>query len=110
MIDLFKTKEINEFAKTLAQDFFKRYPLSDAETPKNTEKKLKVVTAGLYARAIRFRQEKNLGIFKKAKLGNVFKWELKELGYSEDLIEAVTKGLIVSLAAKDGIEIPGGQN
>ena len=33
--------------------------------------------------------------YKKARLANAFKWELKELGYSEKFVEVATEGLVV---------------
>ena len=43
-----------------------------------------------------------LGIYKKAKLGNTFKWELKEMGYDEKFTETATEGLIVYLTRGPG--------
>ena len=48
---------------------------------------VKVILEGLGARAIRFHKEHKLGVYKKAKLGNVFKWKLRDLGFSEDFAE-----------------------
>ena len=42
-----------------------------------------------------FQREHKLGMLGKAKLGNEFKWRLKELGYSEKFIEVATEGLMV---------------
>lgn len=39
-----------------------------------------------------------LGWVRKARLGNVFRWRLVELGYSEGFVEALTEGLITHLA------------
>jgi hypothetical protein len=41
-----------------------------------------------------------LSLFRKAKLGNTFRWQLQELGYTEGFAENVTKGLVVRLARK----------
>ena len=37
-------------------------------------------------------------IIRKAKIGNVFKWKLKELGYSDDFAERATKEIVTRLA------------
>ena len=55
---------------------------------------------GLSARALRYHEQHKLGIYKKAKLGNVFKWRLKELGYSAEFAERVTKELVTRLAIR----------
>jgi hypothetical protein len=41
-----------------------------------------------------------LGVYKKARLGNTFRWELEEMGYSEKFIELATEGLIVYITRK----------
>ncbi|MEO8037159.1 MAG: hypothetical protein ABI794_00220 [Betaproteobacteria bacterium] len=101
MLGLFDTKKVDDFARSLAQDLARRFPpAGEARTDKGAANQLAVVTEGLYARALRFHQENRLGVFRKAKLGNVFRWQLKELGYSENFVENVTKGLVVRLARK----------
>lgn len=101
MFGLFDTKKVDDFARSLAQDLARRFPpASEARTDKGAANQLAVVTEGLYARAIRFHQENKLGIYRKAKLGNTFRWQLQELGYSAGFIENVTKGLVVRLAKK----------
>ena len=42
-----------------------------------------------------FQRSHNLGTLGKAKLGNEFKWQLKELGYTEKFIDVATEGLMV---------------
>lgn len=95
-------KELDLFAKTLAQDIAKRYPPSMDTAPekKISANRLTKILEDAYAKAKRFNQEKALGIYKKAKFGNTFRWELKELGYSKEFIEVATEGLIVYLSRK----------
>lgn len=101
MFGLFDTRKVDDFAKSLAQDLARRFPpSSEARTDKGAANQLAVVTEGLYARALRFHQENRLGLFRKAKLGNTFRWQLQELGYTEGFAENVTKGLVVRLARK----------
>jgi hypothetical protein len=83
---LFSTKHINEFARELADSLAKRYPPVLDVSP---EKAL--------SRAVEFQREHRLGTFGKAKLGNEFKWRLRELGYSEKFIDVATEGLMVHL-------------
>ena len=44
--------------------------------------------------------EHKLGVYKKARLGNTFRWELEELGYSKKFVETATEGLVVYLTRK----------
>lgn len=98
---MFDTKELEEFASGLAADLGRRFPpASEKRTDTGAQQQIKVILEGLSARAVRFHEEHKLGIYKKAKLGNVFKWKLKELGYSEQFAERATKEIVTRLAIK----------
>jgi hypothetical protein len=100
ILGFFDTKKVDDFARSLATDLSRRFPpSSESRTDKGVVHQLDVVTEGLYARALRFHQENRLGLFRKAKLGNTFRWQLKELGYTEAFAERVTKGLVIRLAS-----------
>jgi hypothetical protein len=97
--DWFQRKQIDSFATALAQDLGRRFPpQSEERTDKGAKNQLASITDGLYAHAANFRQEKGLGIYGKAKLGNTFRWQLKELGYSQTFVNEVTHGLVLRLA------------
>jgi hypothetical protein len=99
LLGLFKTREIEEFATVLATDLGRRFPpASEARTDPGVKYQLKVILEGLGARAVRYQTEHKLNIYRKAKLGNVFKWKLKELGYSDAFAEQATKEIITRLA------------
>lgn len=98
---IFDTKELEEFAIGLAVDLGRRYPpASEARTDPGAVQQVRVIMDGLCARALRFHEQQRLGIYKKAKLGNVFKWKLKELGYSDEFSERATRQLVARLAAR----------
>ncbi len=94
---LFSPSKIDAFAKGLALDIAKRYPPAIANNPQQmvSQKRLTDILEETFAKAATFQQENNLGWYKKAKLGNEFRWELKEMGYDEKFIEMATEGLIV---------------
>ncbi|MBI2961497.1 MAG: hypothetical protein HYY28_14385 [Betaproteobacteria bacterium] len=96
---LFAASKIDEFAKSLAQDIAKRYPPAIANNPEQmvSQKRLTTILEDAFNRAHQFNREQKLGMFKKAKLGNTFKWELKEMGYEEKFVDMATEGLIVYL-------------
>ena len=101
LFGLLDTKEIEEFATVLAADLGRRFPpASEARTDPGAKNQLRVILEGLAARAVRYHNEHKLGIYRKAKLGNVFKWKLKELGYSTDFCEHATKEIVTQLAVK----------
>jgi len=94
---LFSTKHITEFATGLASTLAKRYPPALDVNPekKISQARLTKVLEETLAQAAEFQRQHKLGMFGKAKLGNEFKWQLKELGYSEKFIEVATEGLMV---------------
>jgi hypothetical protein len=101
ILKIFDTTEIEKFATVLATDLARRFPpASESRTDSGAQNQLKVILQGLGVRAVRFRDQHKLGIYGKAKLANVFKWKLKESGYSEKFIEAATKDLAMRLAVK----------
>jgi len=95
------TRELEEFATALAVDLGRRFPpASEARTDPGVQHQVDVILQGLAARAARYRTQHKLGIYKKAKLGNTFRWKLKELGYSSAFIQRATKQIVTRLAIK----------
>jgi len=97
ILEFLSTRKVTEFAKILAKDVAKRYPPAIANNPAQmvSQKRLSGILEEAFTRAAEFNRENKLGWFKKAKLGNEFRWELKELGYDQKFIEVATEGLIV---------------
>jgi len=101
IIKALDSRDLEEFAAALATDLSRRFPpTSEGRTDPGAKHQLKVILEGLTARAIRYHEQHKLGIYKKAKLANVFKWKLMELGYSEALVEHATKQLATRLAIR----------
>ena len=99
ILRFFSTRKVDEFARSLAQDVAKRYPPAIANNPAQmvSQKRLTGILEESFTRAAEFNRDNRLGWFKKAKLGNEFRWELKEIGYDEKFIDIATEGLIVYL-------------
>ena len=97
-----KNEAIDAFARELAGLLARRFTARDNQAPADTklDRKLGRALDEVYARAREFRAEKRLGVYGKARLGNTFKWALKELEYDEGFIEEVTRGLIVRLSGR----------
>ena len=95
------TDELEEFAVGLATDLARRFPpASEARTDPGAVHQIKVILEGLAARAVRYHEQHKLGLYRKAKLGNVFQWKLKELGYSAGFVERATKEIVTRLAVR----------
>jgi hypothetical protein len=101
-------KELDDFAKTLAQDLAKRYPPALESSPQKriSPNRITKVLEDAVDKAVKFNQEQRLGMFGKAKLGNTFRWELKELGYSDRFVELATEALIVYITRTPGAAPP----
>lgn len=93
-------KQVDEFAKSIARDLAQRYPpaLEKGSERKLSQKRLTAILEEALGKAVAFQIEHKLGVYKKARLGNTFRWELKELGYSDKFIEVATEGLIVYIS------------
>ncbi len=102
ILRFFSMRKVNEFAKALAQDVGKRYPPAIANNSAQmvSQKRLTVILEEAFARAAEFNRENRLGWYGKAKLGNEFRWELKEMGYDEKFIDVATEGLIVNVTRR----------
>lgn len=101
LLKFLDTRELEEFATVLAMDLGRRFPpASEARTDQGAAHQIKVILEGLGARAVRYHEQHKLGLYKKAKLGNVFRWKLLELGYSVEFAEQATKNLVTRLAVK----------
>lgn len=99
MLSFFNTREIEAFASELAADLTRRFPpSSQARTDTGAKNQLKIILEGLAARAARFQDQHELGVYKKAKLANVFRWKLSEAGYTKDFVEAATKSIVTRIA------------
>jgi hypothetical protein len=101
MLGLLNTKDVDAFATQLAEDLGRRFPpASEQRTDPGAKHQLGVILDGLATRAVRFRDEKKLGLYKKAKLGNVFRWKLKDLGYSDEFVDKATNAIVTRVAMK----------
>lgn len=102
LFDRFSSKDVDAFAKSLATEISRRYPpaLDQAKEKKISQNRISRVLEDAYDKAIEFKSDKHLGIYRKARLGNTFQWELKELGYSKQFVDMATEGLIVYISRK----------
>ncbi|MDX1514622.1 MAG: hypothetical protein R3174_12870 [Gammaproteobacteria bacterium] len=97
-----RNKEIDEFSRGLARELADQFDAARKKGGKasKSEKKIGVALNKVYSRAADFQQQHGLGVYGKARLGNAFKWELREIGYDDEFIDEATKGLLVNLNRK----------
>jgi hypothetical protein len=86
-----------KFGESLAQFFVENAP----HDPKVSEKKFAIKTSAVLERMDRkieaFKADHKLNIYKKAKLGNAFKWTLKDSGHDKEYIDKLTDWLVTRL-------------
>ena len=94
----FDAKKAEESGQSLALFFAERVSVEAGKSGKKSLPKKQMEAVGkMFAQAERFSREHKLNIYKKAKLGNAFKWKLKELGYAGGLVDELTKELLLHL-------------
>lgn len=95
-------KKIDAFAGQLAQQIAAKYPPELDTTSKKAipEKRLTRILEEAFSAARAFKDENKLGLYKKARLSNSFRWELSQLGYSSEFIELATEGMVVYITRK----------
>lgn len=93
----FDASEAKAFGVSLAHFYMERIP-SDTSggTAKALDKKPEVVSKMLQ-QLLKFKLEHELNIYKKAQLGNAFKWALKDAGYDPGFVDQLTKDLMLKL-------------
>ena len=91
----FDCKAVDAFADTAVADLVRRVPPPSIDSVgKNTAKRLKSTHDMIFARAEAFARTTPLNIYKKARLGNRVKWALREAGYADDFVDALTYELV----------------
>jgi hypothetical protein len=100
MFGWLSSKEVVQFGKMMALEFSNKFPPEmESAVGEKPLKLYRVALNGIKSKASTFHKEKNLGLYRKAKLGNTLKWELRERGFSEELADKVTQSIIISIAS-----------
>ena len=94
----FDAQEAVLFARELARDIDKLFPLTSQRKRPASAKKDRKKLDGLVLRTQKFAQHHRMNVYKKAKLLNTIKWELRDSGHDDALIDEVV-GLLAPLAA-----------
>lgn len=98
MLSWFDAREASSFGTTLAEMLIERTPAQGAAVGKHLlTKKHQAMLHQLEQQVTRFKAEHELNAYKKAQLGNKFKWALKDKGYDAAYIDQVTNWLMFKL-------------
>ncbi len=93
----FDASEAEAFGNMLAEFYGEKFRETEkAAAHKKIGKQQKLV-AQVLLKAQQFKATHKLNPYKKAKLGNAFKWKLRDLGHHAELIDQMTKDLMLAL-------------
>jgi hypothetical protein len=90
LFDWFNAQAATDFGKSLADFLAERIP---TKNPKKAPEALNKI----FAQIEQFKLTNRLNMYKKAKLGNAFKWKLIDYGYEDDFIDEMTKEVLLHL-------------
>jgi len=90
--------EAQNFGRNLAETYSAEYAILEKKKEKaSTVNKRAKLLGKLTSGVTQFGQTHNLNFYKKAKLGNAFKWALLEKGYDAKFVDKLTKEVILAL-------------
>lgn len=98
LIAWFDARKSKEFGITLAKIFIEKIPAEKQLNEKVFAAKAQKVLAQATIQTVAFKRENNLNIYKKAQMGNAFKWALKEAGFNPEYINKLTKWLMLQMS------------
>jgi len=92
----FDAEAAKTFGTSLAVLFIEKVPVNESQAvnDKLFERKTKKTLAAMTTKITEFRKNNPLNVYKRAQLGNAFKWKLKEAGYSANYINELTLWLV----------------
>lgn len=96
LFDWFRTQEVDELAAAIAAELVKRVPPGALESrTRKAAERLRNTHDAIFARAGKFARTHPLNVYKRARLGNQFRWALKEAGYPPEFVESWTYELAI---------------
>lgn len=98
ILNWFDTAEVEKFSRALAQDLIGRLPPSSSGGgKKTTPERLHNTRDAIIARTAAFARTHKINWYKKAHLGNTFKWELRDAGYDAQFVDAITYDVLLAI-------------
>jgi hypothetical protein len=93
----FDASEAKKCGLALAEIVVKGYPASERKKSSKAEIHRAKVLDQVFAQARQFRQEHRPNLYKKAKLGNAFRWELMEQGFEAAFVDDLTHQVLLHM-------------
>jgi hypothetical protein len=96
-LDWFDARPAQQFGAALAAFYVAKLPPDMDKEEKKYLNKKEFVTKKMSEQIVQFKTETRLNIYKRAQVGNAFKWTLKDAGYPTAEIDQLTASLIRQL-------------
>lgn len=94
----FDAVDAKKFGGSLAHFFVERMPSTKQFGDKAFELKANKILKQMAEQIARFKQQQKLNTYKKAQLGNAFRWTLIDSGIQPDYADKLTKWLMLQFA------------
>jgi hypothetical protein len=94
----FDTAEVDRFASSLVDEVLHRLPPTQiGDSGKKTRERISRMTDVLSDQVRAFALSQRLNVYKRARLGNRVKWQLKGAGYPQAFVDAFTYEVVTLL-------------
>lgn len=102
MLGWFSRPEDEIFAKNIAQKFERRLPPSVAKSRRDklNIERLGDIFENILVEAKNYNIKNRPNFIRKARIANIFRWELKSYNYPDEFIATVTNALVIYLSKK----------
>ena len=97
LFNWFNAKSAKEFGALLAETFARSVTAEADVSEKKFSQKAESALRNMQRMVDQFKTAEKLNVYKKAQLGNSFKWRLKDLGYDDAYIDRLTEWLLERL-------------
>ena len=97
MLKWLDAKDEQAFGKSIAQFYIERVPFESPFSKKKFATKTQDTIKKIDLQIQQFRSTHSSNVYKKAKLGNAFKWALRDAGYDNEYVDELTELLMLML-------------
>lgn len=94
MLKWLDAKEEQAFGTELAKFYIERVPFESPFSTKQFAAKTQEVLKKVDLKVHNFKTGRSMNVYKKAKLGNAFKWALRDAGYDTEYVDGLTEWLM----------------
>lgn len=93
----FDAREAEAFGNALAEFYDEKSRDQGKATDRKRLSKEHKLLAQMMQQVGNFKAAHSLNAYKKARLGNAFKWRLMDLGHEAELVDALTRDILLAL-------------